>query len=312
MDIQAIQLFADAARSGSFAAVARERGLAPSSVSRSVALLEEELGARLFQRSTRRLVLTEAGTVYLEQVAPLLQALAGASAAASDVARQPHGALRVTTSNAFGLTQVVPMLPAFTQRYPDVELDLHLTDAVVDLIAERFDLAVRLGSLTDSSLIAVPLLRMRYRVCASPGYLRRHGRPREPGDLAGHACLRFPLPGFRSRWRFRDLGGAEQDVAVGGRIVISNALGLLDCALADAGVVLLAEVMLADALRDGRLVDLFPDHEVTATDFDSAAWFVYPSRDYVPLKVRVFMQALREAVHHRMAGAALAGLAAPP
>jgi hypothetical protein len=150
------------------------------------------------------------------------------------------------------------------------------------------------------------------RACASPGYLRRHGRPQDAGDLAGHACLRFPLPGFRSRWRFRDQGGAEQDVAVAGRIIISNALGLLDCALADAGVVLLAEVMLADALRDGRLVDLFPDHEVTATDFDSAAWFVYPSRDYLPLKVRVFVQALREAVQHRMAGAALAGQAAPP
>ena len=303
MDIQAIQLFADAARSGSFAAVARERDLAPSSVSRSVALLEEELGARLFQRSTRRLVLTEAGAVYLEQVAPLLQALAQASAAATDVSREPRGPLRVTTSNAFGLTQVVPMLPSFTRRYPDVEIDLLLTDAVVDLIAERIDLAVRLGPLTDSSLIAVSLLRMRYRVCASPGYVREHGQPRTPGDLTDHACLRFPLPGYRSRWRFRASTGAEEEVAVGGRIVISNALGLLDCALAGAGVALLAEVMVADAIRAGRLLDLFPDHEVTATNFDSAAWFVYPSRDYVPLKVRVFMEALREAVYRRMGGA---------
>jgi DNA-binding transcriptional LysR family regulator len=300
MDIQAIQLFADAARTGSFAAAARERDLAPSSVSRSVALLEEELGARLFQRNTRRLVLTEAGTVYLDQVAPLLQALARASAEAADLSREPRGPLRVTTSNAFGITQVVPMLPAFSQRYPDVEVDLLLTDTVVDLIAERIDLAVRLGPLSDSSLIAVPLLRMRYRVCASPAYLREHGRPQTPSDLAGHACLRFPLPGFRSRWRFRDATGVEEEVAVGGRIVISNALGLLDCAIAGAGVTLLAEVMVADALRDGRLVDLFPDHEVTATNFDGAASFVYPSRDYVPLKVRVFMEALREAVHSRV------------
>lgn len=294
MDISTLQLFIDVMRQGSFAAVARERAIDPSSVSRSIAGLEDELGIRLFQRSTRQLAPTEAGLVYFRRIEALVEDMQEAGATAADVSAQPRGILRVTATVAFGLTAILPILPRLVAAYPDLSVDLSLNDAMVDLLAERIDLAVRLGPLADSTLVAQPLMRTRHVVCASPDYLARRGRPHTPAELAQHDCLLFPMSGFRSRWLFRDAGGAVSEAAVGGRIIISNGIALQQCALAGMGPTLLSHWLVGDDLRAGRLVDLFPEYEVTATDFDTAAWLVYPSRSYVPLKVRVFIAALRE------------------
>ena len=170
MDISTLQIFVEVMRQGSFAAVARDRDLDPSSVSRTIAALEKELGVRLFQRTTRRLSPTEAGTVYFERIEPLVEEMQQAIDIALDTAGQPKGTLRVTASVSFGQKCIVPLLPDFGFRYPELAIDLFLTDAVVDLFAERIDLAIRLGLLTDSTLVAQPLMRTRYRVCASPQY----------------------------------------------------------------------------------------------------------------------------------------------
>jgi DNA-binding transcriptional LysR family regulator len=298
MDLSVLQIFVEVMRQGSFAAVARDRNLDPSSVSRAIASLEEELGIRLFQRTTRQLSPTEAGTVYFERIESLVEEMQQAIDVAVDIVEQPKGILRVTASTSFGQKCLVPMLPNFQTRYPDLTVELLLTDTIVDLVAERVDLAVRLGLLADSTLIAQRLMQTHYSVCASPQYLQRCGQPQNPSDLENHNCLLFPLAGFRSRWIFKNSNGHTSEVAICGRTIISNAIALQHCAIAGMGLALLPNWLINDVLQTGALINVFPTHAVTATDFNTAAWLVYPSRAYIPLKVRVFIDFLKQAIHH--------------
>jgi DNA-binding transcriptional LysR family regulator len=239
---------------------------------------------------------TEAGSVYFQRIEPLIEEITQAQAAVLDVSTQPKGWLRVTASVSFGHKRIVPLLPAFAARYPELTVDLVLTDAVLDLIAERIDIAIRLGSALDPGLIAQQLIRTPYCVCASPAYLEHCGRPERPTDLQDHNCLLFPLADFRTRWIFRDSDGGLSEAPVAGRLLISSGIGLQQCALAGMGIALLPRWLIEDDLRAGALVNVFPAYEVTATDFDSAAWIVYSSRSYVPLKVRAFIEHLKEHV----------------
>jgi len=296
MDISVLQLFVEVMRQRSFAAVARDRNLDPSSVSRAIAGLEEELGVRLFQRTTRQLSPTEAGIAYFERIEPLVEEMQQAIAIATDISGQPKGVLRITTSTSFGKKCVVPLLPAFQAKYSDLTVDLLLTDAVVDLVAERIDLAIRLGLFSDSTLIAQQLMRTYYFVCASPQYLKKCGQLKKPSDLENHNCLLFPLEGFRSRWIFRDRNDDESEILVQGRTTISNAIALQQCAIAGMGLALLPNWLIDEDLQTGSLINVFPDYDVTATDFSTAAWLIYPSRAYVPLKVRVFIDFLKNSI----------------
>ena len=293
-----LQLFVEVMRQGSFAAVARDRNLDPSSVSRAIANLEAELGIRLFQRTTRQLSPTEAGTTYFERVEPLVEEMQQAIDVATDISGQPKGTLRVTASVSFGLKCIVPLLPKFDSLYPDLTVDLWLTDAVVDLFAERMDVAVRLGFLTDSTLIATQLMQTHYSVCASPDYLKRSGQLEKPIEVENHNCLLFPLAGFRSRWIFKEKNGELSEVSVSGRTLISSGIALQHCAIAGMGLALLPNWLVAEELQAGTLINVFPNYEVTATGFNTAAWLVYPSRAYVPLKVRVFIDFLKTYAPH--------------
>jgi len=202
--------------------------------------------------------------------------------------------LRLTASVAFGNTCLVPLLPEFRRRYPDVKLELQLTDSVLDLVTERIDLAIRLGQPTGTDCVATKLFDTQYRVCASPAYLEQHPAPAIPADLQRHRCLLIALPDFRSRWLFRNPQGAIEEVAIHGDITILNALALRGCALAGLGPVLLANWLIDIDLAQGRLVDLFPAYRVTATDFDTAAWLLYPSRTHLPHKVRAMIDFLKQ------------------
>jgi len=295
MEIETLAIFADVARKESFAAVARERGIAGSSVSRAVAALEDELGVRLLQRSTRRVSVTEAGVAFLDVVEPLLLEVERAWAVAQDAGKSPRGVLRVTAPLTFAQLNLVPLMPEFAERYPYLRFELLLTDSMVDIVAERVDVALRLGHLDDSELISTRLCDMVYSACASPAYLERHGRPEHPAELAEHSCLRYAVPSFGARWLFRPKGGGPpQEVPISGRFTISNGVALRDCASAGLGVTLLPRWNVATHLADGRLVDLFPDYEATATRFGGAAWLLYPSRAHVPLKVRAFRDFISE------------------
>lgn len=303
MNTTDLDLLLQVIRHGSFAGAARELNLDPSSVSRSVAALEDELGVRLFQRSTRQLALTEAGSLFAARIEPLLEEFRQARLAATDAGGEVRGVLRLSVSNTFGLRCIVPLLPAFCQQHPALQIDLVLSDAQDDLLAQRIDLAVRLGALHDSSLVALPLRRIRYRVVAAPAWLAARGQAlTEPAALSDCGCLCFPLAGFRDRWRFsriqHDPGqpSAGVTVAIHPRLIATNGLALRECALAGLGPALLPDWLIDADLAAGTLVDLFADHEVSASDAPSGAWLVYPSRSYVPAKVRVFIDFLRQAL----------------
>lgn len=292
MNLPDLSLFLDVARQGSFAAVARDRGTDPSSVSRSIAALEAALGARLFQRTSRRMVLTEAGELYLARLPAVIEDLERLRDEAASLRAEPVGALRLTTSVAFGQVCLLPLLPAFSAAFPRVKLELLLTDSTLDLVADRIDLAIRLGPSVRADVIGVRLMPTRYRVVASPAYLAATGAPRHPSDLTNRTCLLLSLTDFRSRWVFRNAAGQEE-VAIAGQFVISNPLALQAVTRAGLGPALLADWLIAEDLAQGHLVDLFPGHEVTATTFDTAAWLLYPSRAYLPRKTRSAIDFLR-------------------
>jgi DNA-binding transcriptional LysR family regulator len=294
MNLAALEIFADVMRRGSLSAVARERDIAPSSISRTITALERELGARLFHRTTRRLAPTDAAAAFFAQVEPHLDGLRDARDAVTDKSDSVRGVLRVSASVSFGVERLAPIVSEFAKIHPDVTIELVLTDAVVDLVAERFDLAIRHGPLSDSSLVAQKLVATRYFVAASRAYLRRAGRPASPSDLAEHRCLTFPFPGVASYWRFRDARRRVEEVAITGHLSVNSGLVLRQCALADAGVVLLSDWLIGDDLAAGRLLDLFPRHEVTPTNFHTVISVVHPSRKLVPRKVRAFVDLLKD------------------
>lgn len=177
--------------------------------------------------------------------------------------------------------------------YSDLNIDLLLTDARLDIVAERIDLAIRLGPLEDSTLIVQKLMSTKYSVCASPDYLKRV-ELNQPQDITRHNCLLFPLAGFRTRWIFKSDLQEIFTVPVKGRTIISNAMGLKECTIAGMGLALLPNWLIGRDLEAGKLIEILSDYEVTATDFDTSAWLVYPSRNYVPLKVRVFIDFLQQ------------------
>lgn len=299
MDLHQLRTFVAVVQQGSFAGAARQLAVDPSAITRAVAALEASLEVRLLQRTTRRLSLTDAGTAFLERVQPLVAELDRAADDARSAGSEVRGSVRVTASVAFGQTVLVPLLPALHQAHPRLQVELVLTDAVIDLVAERIDVALRLGPAVDSSLVGSRLVPVRHRVVASPAYLKKHGRPRTPQDLARCDCLRFPFPGYRTQWLFRDRAGDVQTVPVGGWLVMSTALALHRAALDGLGPALLAGWLVDADIAAGRLVDLFPAHEATATGFDGAAWVLHHSREHVPRRVRVFIDFVQARLQRR-------------
>jgi len=287
LELDALRLLIDVARHGSFAEAARARDMDPSSVSRIIAGLEAELGLRLFQRTTRRLTLTEAGALYLDRATPLAESLDEAADEARANARGPVGTLRMTASVAFAHARLTPLLGEFRVRFPALALELLVTDANLDLVTERIDLAIRLAPAMGADVIGRRLFDARYRVVATRGYLQAGPPLAVPEDLRRHRCLRFTHPEFRRRWRFRDAAGAVTEVPVDGDILLSGALVLHACALAGLGPALLPDWLVGADLAAGRLVDCFPALECAGSSFESAAWLLYPSRKYLPNKVRV-------------------------
>lgn len=294
MDTAVLEIFIEVVRRGSFAEVARDRRADPSSISRSIASLERDLGVRLLQRTTRQVVPTEAGIAYFERVEPIVEELSHAREIATDVGERPKGTLRISAPVSFAELNLVDLLPELSARYPDLSLDLVLTDATPDMLSEHIDVSLRMGPLSDSTLIAHRLTSMNARVCAGPNYIDRHGRPQKPADLKEHNCMLLAMPGFGPHWQFRKTDGTVEEVTVTGNCSTSNAIALKKFTMAGMGITVQARWTAGRELREGTLVDLFPDYEVTASFFDNAIWVLYPTRTYLPLKVRFFVDFLKE------------------
>lgn len=294
MDTEHLRTFVEVVQQGSFAAAARKLDIDPSGVTRVIASLERDLGLRLLERTTRQLMLTEAGKVYHENACKLLQDLQRAIDEARDLAGRPGGLVRVATSVTYGYAVILPLLPALREAHPALEIDLLLSDSIVDILAERVDVAFRLRQEYDTSLIGTRLTEIRHRVCASPDYLKRRGGLKTPGELTQRECLRYSLGDTHAQWKFRDTAGTVQAIEVGGWLVATNSLVLHRAALDGNGPALLPDWLVAEDLAAGRLIDLFPDHEVSTVDFDDAIWLLYPSRTYLPRRVRTFIEFIRQ------------------
>lgn len=308
----ATRAFVSAAELGSFSKAATELATKTSTVSRYISELEQDLGIALFNRSTRGLVLTEGGRVFLDQVVVALQALDDARDATSSLNRTPQGVLRITMPSAFGHRHVVPHLPRFLERYPEIDLDLVVTDDTLNLIDAGIDLAIRIGVLPDSTLMARKLAPHRRVVCCAPSYLDRVGKIVEPRDLERHEALRLALQPD-DRWMLtrrddkhrEDSKGiktqrasaqtqsaalkAQVTVQLKGRVRADDSEAALELTLAGCGVALLPEWLVGDAVRDGRLVHVLPQWEARTGKNEPAIWAVYPPKKIVSSKVRAFV-----------------------
>ena len=254
----AMLAFVRAVEHNGFTPAARDLGVTPSAVSKLVTRLERRLGVRLLQRSTRRLALTSEGEIYFERVQRIIGEIADAE---SDVMRfgvRPRGRVRLAVGTAFATYALVPALPEFMGRFPEISLDLVITDRVLDLVEAGADLAIRVGPFGDAHLAARRIGDLERVISAAPAYLARFGVPRTPADLAGHNCLTLVgIPG-QSEWPFRDPAGVRA-VAVKGNITVNNAETLFELALQGLGIIRLSDIIVGPAIRTGRLVPILTD-----------------------------------------------------
>ncbi len=274
-------MFAKVAEEGSFAAAAREMGVSVATVSRGVARLEDRLGARLLNRTSRQLALTEFGRTLCEKAGEIYRQAEAAEGAAREMSVQPRGLVRVAVPMSFGLRWVAPLLPEFFRRYPDVQIDLHLADSTVDLVADGFDAALRIAALPDSSLVARRLCAVTQFVVASPAYLAREGRPAHPRELVDRPCMSYAYRARSDVWRFTNDAGDEELVTPVGPLRVTNSDALLPMLLEGLAISELPEFIAAEYLSDGRLEAILTGWSLTK----GGLYFVTPSARARPAKV---------------------------
>ena len=285
--LASIRLFVRTLELGSFSKAAADCGAKVSSVSRAVSALEADLGVALFNRSTRRLSPTEAGGDFYERALRILAEVEDARQQTAALNGRPQGLLKINLPGAFGRRHVVPLLPGFLAAYPEIRIEATLTDATVNLIEVGADVAIRIGALPDSALVAKKLAPHRRVLCVAPAYLGGRAAPVEPAGIAGENCLGFALQPS-DRWFF-ERDGARVEVAIKGRFKANDSEALLEVALAGMGVALLPTWLAGEALGAGRLLRLLPDWTVGLAPGDRAIWGVYPPKKILSPKVRVFL-----------------------
>ncbi len=289
MDLRLIETFIQAARRESFSAAARALGVSPGAVSQNIKALEAQLAVRLFNRTTRQVRLTTEGARFLAQCAPAVEALAEAAEIARDAQDRLSGTLRVTSTTAFGRSEILPLITSFQDQHPDLQVELSLSDGFVDLVAEGFDLAIRGGVLPDSNYVARLLLPVTPLVCAAPAYLARSGTPERLKDLAEHRLIGFrAAPSQRVfAWEFRD----RRPLAIDPALVVNEPEAAALAAVAGAGIAQVGSNVVLPHVAAGRLRELFADQAVQSRGL----YAVYPSRRFMPRKLRLFVDHLVEA-----------------
>jgi len=293
--LKAFETFASVATKGSLTAAARAEGVAPAIIGRRLDALEESLGVKLLVRTTRRITLTHEGSAFLEDCQRLIAEVANAEASVSAGGVKASGHLRITAPAGFGRRHVAPLVPRFRELHPDVTMSLNLSDRVVDLAAEGFDCAVRVGDLPDSSLVSVRLADNRRLCVATPAYLARRGTPTQPSDLLQHDCLTLSSEASQTRgWAFRNKARGGQDVVhlrPAGPFDCSDGQVLHDWCLAGYGIAWRSTWEVAGDIRSGDLVALLEDFAAPP----NGIFAVFPQRKHLPLRVRLWIDHLK---HH--------------
>ncbi|PKO36129.1 MAG: LysR family transcriptional regulator [Betaproteobacteria bacterium HGW-Betaproteobacteria-6] len=286
--LKQIEAFVSAATRGSLSAAARVEGVTPAIIGRRLDALEARLGVKLLLRTTRKLTITFEGQAFLEDCQKTLNDLANAEAAVSLGSVRASGQLRVSAPSGFGRLHVAPLVSEFMLGNPEVRVNLNLSDRLVDLVNENIDCAVRIGELTDSSLISVRLGEMRRMVVASPAYLVAHGVPREPADLATHECLSL---GQQRGWVFRHPDSGQVDtIKVSGAFECNDGAVLHDWALAGRGLAWRSLWEVGQDLKEGRLTSVLDAWQAPPMGI----YAVFPQRRHLPLRVRLFIDLLKE------------------
>ncbi|KSV86753.1 LysR family transcriptional regulator [Sinorhizobium sp. GL28] len=309
-DFEALAMFAKVAEERSFAAAARTMGVSVATVSRAVTRLEERLGGRLFNRTSRRLALTDYGHMLAERASRIFADAEEAEDLARDAASRPRGLVKLAAPLSFGTRWVAPLLPEFFRRYPEIAVDLHLTDAQTDLIGDGFDAALRIAVLEDSSLVARLIAPVQRFVVASPAYLETNGRPQHPHDLVAHQCLSYANRSKRDVWRFtHHETGEEVAVAPRGLLRGTSAEALLPTVLEGLAMTELPEFIATQYFPDGRLEPVLTDWRLP----EGGLYFVTPTARARPAKVSALADFLiAELVDARWSANAVMGWKRPP
>jgi DNA-binding transcriptional LysR family regulator len=285
--LSAMAVFAKVAEAKSFSAAAQRLGISKSAASKQVSNLERSLKARLLNRTTRRLSLTEVGAAFYEHCARMLAEAEAAELAVSRLYAEPRGVLRVTAPAAFGHLHIAPGIPDFLARYPDMSVQIVMNDRQVDLVEEGFDVAIRMTREQTPNVVARRLAPVRWAVCATPDYLREHGTPRTPVDLTGHNCLFYSFLEASSEWRFTAKAG-ESTVRVAGNFTVNNSEALREAVLKGIGIALLPTFTVGTDVREGRLQQVLREYRAHGT-FGSDVYAVYLPTRYLSPKVRAFV-----------------------
>lgn len=286
-------VFTKVAKAGSFASAAKELGLSRAMATKHVMQLENGLGIRLLNRTTRNLSLTEVGMVYLERCLQILDEMEEMEIAVTRLQTEPRGILKVSATPFFGAYHLAPAIAAYTEVYPDVNVELMLQASYIDLIEEGFDLAIHLDELRDSSLIARKLGSSQRLVCGAPSYFKKHGVPKTPDDLRKHNCLVNSILPPRDQWQFSIPGGETTVVRVSGTMHSNVADALRMAGLSGLGLVLLPTYMVGQDIRKGRLQAVLTDYVPAPLEIHA----VYPHRKHLSAKVRTFVDFLHERFH---------------
>jgi DNA-binding transcriptional LysR family regulator len=281
-----MRIFLRVVEAGSFSSAGRQLGLAPSSVSRKVNDLEDDLGVRLFQRTTRKLSLTEAGQIYYEQAERIVNDIDEVRLAVSQLDGTATGILRLSVPVSLSRRQVIPAVVEFQRQYPGVEVVLNASDQVLDMIEHRIDLTIRLGALKDSSLVARRIGTGKRYCCASPAYLEEFGEPGHPGELAAHNCLTFRANPGANLWQFK--GGKDRiNVRVSGNFYANDGESLVAAAVLNHGIILVPHWLVGAELDSGALQQILPAYKVIPGE--TPLYALYPLQRHLPAKVRAFI-----------------------
>lgn len=283
--IASISAFAAVVEAGSFVRAAERLATSTSTLSRQIAELEQHLEVRLLNRTTRKLSLTEGGQAFYERAVQVLADLEEAEALATSSAAAPRGRLRLTCSYAMGVQRLAPAIAGFVARYPEVGFDVSVSDRIVDLVEEGFDLAIRIGQVGSDQLVARRLGNMRLLACAAPAYLQARGAPQIPADLAAHSVITYAYSPNPRIWRLIDADGTPHEVRVTGSLQSNSGDLAIATAIAGLGIVFEPDFMVKPALDAGSLVRVLPAYESSPGEI----WAIYPSRRHLSAKVRLFV-----------------------
>lgn len=291
--LSAMRLYARVVETRSFSKAADQLGLVASSVSRQISQLEKELGVALLTRTTRRLNITEAGRQYYEQAVQILAQVDEANRSVSEHSASPRGLIRVNAPFVFGQMCIAPLIPAFLAVYPELRVELTANDLPVDLVETGTDVAIRIGTLGNSNLVARRLVPHHRVVCASPRYLAKHGRPKTPADLVRHNCLAFKLRPGQTLWRVPGKDG-DEEIPIAGNFYSNSSEAILAAARQGLGIAQLPVWMAAEDLKRGTLERLFAVGPRRARRDDPVIQAVYPRHRHLSKKVRVFIDFIAE------------------